>query len=234
MRLENRNDLWLEKAKCNNYMYVWCVTAVYILKPYLVVRLNMANSQDAMLLIVAFLWSFIYVKFTWCHALLLWHFVGLLSMSNSQDNRVSYCGLSLVFYLCQVHKMLYFVIVAFLWSFIYANIARNCVGSYGISSFIYAKFTRCCALLLCPFHDLLSMPNSQDSMLSNCGLSLIFYLCQVHKTPCFVIVAFLWSFFNANIARDCALFSWHLVFYLCQIHKVSCFVIGAYQEAVNC
>ena len=122
----------------------------------------------------------------------MWPFFELLSISSSHDAVHYYCGLSLFFfYLCQVHKMLCFVIVAFLWSFIYANIKRSCVCSCGISSLIYAKFTRCRALLLWPFHDLLSMPNSQDAILSNCCLSLIFYLCQIHKTPCFDIVAFL-------------------------------------------
>ena len=143
--------------------------------------------------IVNFLWSFIYVKFTNCHALLLWPFFGLLSMSNSQDAVLCYCGISLVFYLCQVHKMLCFLIVAFLWSFIYTKFTMPCFLIVAfLWSFIYAKFTRCRAFLLWLFFGHLSMPNSQDAVLSYCGFSLVFYLCQIHKMLCFL----LWHFFG--------------------------------------
>ena len=124
--------------------------------------------------IVAFLWSFIFVQFTRCRALLLWPFFGLLSMSSSQGVMLCYCGFSLVFYLCQVHKMTCFVITVFLWSFFNANISIGCALFLWRLVFLYAKFTRCHALLLRPFL-----------------CSYIFNLCLVHKITCFVIAAFL-------------------------------------------
>ena len=133
--------------------------------------------------IVAFLWSFIYVKFTRCRALLLWPFFGLLSMPSSLDAVLCYCGLCLVFYLCQIHKMLCFVIVAFLWSF------------------IYVQFSRCHALLLLLFFGLLSMSNSQYTVLDYCGFSVVLYLCPIHKMTCFVIVAFIWSFIYVKLTH---------------------------------
>ena len=149
--------------------------------------------------ITAFLWSFIYVKTTRCNALLLWPFFGLLSMSRPQDAMLCNCGLSLVFYLCQVHKMQCFVITAFfglsfvkftrccallLWPFLVFYLCQihkmPCFVIVAfLWSFIYVKFTRCRALLLWPFL-VFHLSSSQDAVLCYCGLSLVFYLCQVH------------------------------------------------------
>ena len=173
--------------------------------------LLMSSSKDAVLCYCGLSLVFIYVKFTRCRALLLWPFFGLLSMSSSQDAMFSYCGLSLVFYLCQVQKMLCSVIIAFLWSF------------------IYVKFKRCCALLLWPFFGLLSMPSSKDAVLCYCGLSLVFFLCQVQKMLRFI----LWPFFgllSMPSSKDAVLCycGLSLVFYLCQVQKMLCFVIVAF------
>ena len=229
----------------------------------------MSNSQDAFLcycdlslvfylcqihkmpcsVIVAFLWCFIYVKTTRCHAFLLWHFlifylcqihkmpcflivVFLSSFIYVKFTRcralllLSYCGIFFIFYLCRIHKMPCFLIVAFLWSF------------------NYVKFTRCRSLLLCPFFGLLSMPisqeivfvlmtfclstmpSSQDAVLCYCGRSLIFYLCQIHKMPCFLIVVFLW-FLSMSSSQDTVRFyrGLSLVFFQGQYRKGLCFVL---------
>ena len=133
-----------------------------------------------------------YGKFTRCHA--------------------SYCGLSLIFHLCQVHMMPCFVIVAFRWSFIYVKFTRFCFdlilyvpstifqlyrdGLPGLNQY-WARINVSYSRTTTQWRRWGSNPRPFGLESSTLPLS--------HCAPQILIVAFLWSFIYVKFTRCCTL-----------------------------